>query len=200
MTRTTLPWLVRREPGVMPARRASMPVQEYIPINGDVRLETINRPGVPPHFHVHSARNSQLVLPKAPMAGMQVVQELTPMGLLPCEVFECEWFLYGREGEDAGKPFKHPQGVRCGDFERCTDDNCPCTARVLNHGKRGCDCPPGTHAENGHREGHVAPCRYCDQSYRRALNTGVRPIVMSEAVDRMHEGVDTLARILTRGL
>lgn len=171
----------------MPARRAAMPVQEYIPVNSDVQLEAINRPGLPPHFHVHSAKNTRLVIPTRPEMGMQVIQELTPMGLLPCEVFACEWFLYGREGEDENKPFKHPAGVRCGDFERCEDDNCPCPGRVLKHA-------------DGSREGHVAPCRYCDQSYRRAQTSGMTTVHISEAVDRMHEGVDALARIWTRGL
>lgn len=73
------------------------------------------------------------------------------------------------------------------DFERCEDDNCPCPGRVLKHA-------------DGSREGHVAPCRYCDQSYRRAQTSGMTTVHISEAVDRMHEGVDALARIWTRGL
>lgn len=184
MTRMTLPWLVEKGPSrLMPDSRSKMPVQEYIPVNADVRLEAINRPGVRPHFHVHSAKTTQLVIPERPNQAMQVIQELTPMGLMPCDVFQCEWFLYGREGESEGKPFRHPAGVACGDFERCSgselEENCPCPGRVLKH-------------MDGRREGHVAPCRYCDPAYRLAVHSGIRTIGVSESVDRLAIGIGTL--------
>ena len=175
-----LPWQSR----ALPALRGQMPATA-MRRHGKLSLEVVNRAGLVPHYHVHD--NVTEITPARPVAGMQVVHELTAMAPMPCEMVGCEWFLFGRAGEDEGKPFAHPQGVNCGDFDRCTDSNCPCPARVLKW-------------PDGRREGHVLPCRYCDANYRFATTTGIRAIGFGEAGDRWVEGVDTLRYILTRGL
>lgn len=134
------------------------------------------------------------IRPLSVQPGMQSVLATVPKTLASCEEFGCEWYLFGREGESEGKPFKHPQGVECGDFDRCPDPNCPCPDRVLlwpnqdEHGRRV-------------RQGHVMPSRDPElATYAHAAAGMTRKVGLDEAWYRVQEGADALRHLLTRGL
>lgn len=124
---------------------------------------------------------------------MQALTASLPMTYGSCEDFGCEWWMFGKVGFDAGQPFEHPAGVECGDFDRCTDPNCPCPSRVLQWPER---------LANGklRRYGHPMPDQDAPARYRVTTRESQRLVDFGEYVDRTHEGIDTLTRILTRGL
>ncbi len=117
---------------------------------------------------------SNLILP-----GMQEHRIRQAMRVATCEELNCEWFLYGHEGMDEGAPFRHQPGVRCGDFQRCTDPNCPCPSRLLQH---------WTPDER--------------QNIRYLLNrgSGAIPVVEDQWVQTHAEGAETIRFIRERGL
>jgi len=154
-----------------------------------------------------------IYLPTAPLPGMQAAGFHQKFRVGTCEEFECEWFLYGHDGFDHlppcdrhskretcaecdhEAPFHHPQGVRCGDFQRCTDPNCPCPSRVMVRDSRG-------------NRGHLVPdfqvtpvLSISERSDPRfAQSVASRAVDSSEWLDRLHEGTDMIQRIRTRGL
>lgn len=134
-----------------------------------------------------------LVQPIEVAPGMQVMSASLQARYADCETFGCSWFLYGKEGFDEGKPFSHPAGVECGDFDRCTDENCPCPGRVLQWPER---------LANGklRRWGHKMPDFEAPARYRVTDHQRQRLVDFSEYIDRTREGVDTIARIMTKGL
>ena len=195
MTRLILPYT---RPEILPLRRAAMPTQSAGSVlRPGYRLVPVNRPNLPPHYHITlDARieNGQLVRApedrvRRPGDGEQAMISGVPRSLLSCADAECTWYLAGHEGIDAGAPFKHPQGVECGDFVGCTDDNCPCPDRV-------------TEWPNGDTRGHIVPCPFCDDTFRFALRQFEAPkqVGISEYVDRLAEGADALITIRKRGL
>jgi hypothetical protein len=110
---------------------------------------------------------------------MQSARAAVPMRAATCEEVDCEWFLYGHEGEDEGAPFIHPAGVQCGDFKRCWHPNCPCPARARTH---------------------KVPAEQYPVLYRVATNAGVRQVTDDEWRYRVEEGFDAAHHIRTRGI
>lgn len=153
-------------------------------------------------------------LPAIPAPGMQAAGFHQQFRVGTCEEAECEWFLYGHDGVDHlppckshssretcpecdhEAPFNHPQGVQCGDFQRCTDPNCPCPDRVKAVSR--------TTGRRGHLvvDIQVMPVlsvsELADQRYPQSVRT--RPVVTDEWLTRLHEGTDTIQRLRTRGL
>lgn len=114
-----------------------------------------------------------------PIVGEQQARAAQPMRPATCEEVGCEWFLHGHEGWDEGAPFKHPAGVRCGDFARCTDPNCPCPPRARSH---------------------RVPAEQYPVLYRMATAGGVRQVVADEWRYRVAEGVDRAHELRRRGI
>ena len=115
-----------------------------------------------------------------------------------CEEARCRRFLYGEEGvydaADGKGPehYRHEAGVPC---TKCPDPACPCL--LFARYRQG---PTWAEREPWSR---VYPHRLPDEQKglkyaRRIANNpdGVREIVESEYVDRLHEGTDTIARII----
>ena len=107
-----------------------------------------------------------VVIPNRPIAGMESMGFKNPMRIGTCEEFGCEWFLYGRTGQDEGRPFAHPAGVRCGDYTRCQ----PCTnpprkgalcgaCEPCKAGTANCPCPSrlARSMANPTIRGHLVP-------------------------------------------
>lgn len=186
MTRLILPY---KRPEILPMRRAAMPTQSAGSVlRPGYRLVPINRPNLPPHYHIQLA-NAPEDRVRRPGDGEQAMLSGVPRSLRSCADAECLWYLSGAEGMDEGKPFKHPHGVECGDEVGCTDDNCPCPQRVVEW-------------PNGEARGHIGPCSFCDDTFRFALRQFQSPqlVGISEFTDRLAEGTDALIRIRTRGL
>lgn len=202
MTALILPWQ-KRGRSILPSARAALrptPVGNQARGRERYRLTPVNKPDVPPHYHVEQTQigfiEERGIDPvyrhRTPVSGQQVMTASVAKGLLPCEVVECDWFLNGKEGFDEGMPFKHPQGVECGDERGCTDDNCPCPQRVI-------EWPDGV------ASGHITACVYCDGRWKAALgrNQGpadTRRVTFDEYFYRFDEGADALVTILKHGL
>lgn len=187
MTRLILPW--NRPATVLPMRRKEMPTRgSRIPLGPGVWLLPFNRQGLPPHYHidVDKAPENRLI---QPIEGAQTVTTSVPRALITCEQLGCSWYLLGHEGEDDGAPFAHPQGVECGDFDRCPDTNCPCPRNVYSWD-----------SDTGRSHAHVAPCRFCDGTFRFATAASHRTVSFDEFFYRLDEGADALVHIRTRGL
>lgn len=108
----------------------------------------------------------EIIIPNRPIAGMENVGIHNPMRIGTCEEFGCEWFLYGRTGQDEGRPFAHPAGVRCGDFSRCQPCKSPprkgalCgTCEPCKSGTANCPCPGrlARSLTNPNIRGHLVP-------------------------------------------
>jgi len=186
MTALILPW---KRPTVLPQRRKDMPTRaDVYQLGPGVRLVPFNRAGLPPHFHIDidKAPEKQLVRLDA---AYQAVTTATPRALVTCEQYGCSWFLLGHEGEDEGAPFSHPQGVECGDFAACTHPNCPCPGRVYRW-----------QTDGGMAHAHVAPCRFCDGTFRFQTASGHKAVTFDEFFYRLDEGVDSLITIKKRGI
>lgn len=155
-----------------------------------------------------------LMVPGRPIPGMQNIGLHQPMRLGTCEEAGCEWFLNGKDGLDAGEPFSHPAGVRCGDFARCTDPNCPCPSRLV----RSSRAPrlPISRLSYPDQVGHLVPDITRETAYHYAPATGVRlasgvvtvgaltnqarTIDEGEFRDRLQEGVGRFREIQQHGL
>jgi hypothetical protein len=167
-----------------------------------------------------------IIIPQHSPDGMQTHHFHQNFRLGTCEEFGCEWFRDGREGEDGGLPFSHPQGVRCGDYSRCK----PCTngprgplcgaCGPCKAGTANCPCPSrlARSMRNPAVRGHLVPelaidgLRDVDLRHalgRQRLPAPVRelgswaqraPIRDTEWLDRLHEGTYTLDHIRTRGI
>jgi len=186
MTRIVLPY---KRPSVMPAMRKDMPTRAKVyQLGPGVRLVPFNAAGLPPHYHIDidAAPEKKLIRLDT---GFQAAMSSVPRALISCEQLGCSWFAFGKDGEDEGAPFKHPQGVECGDAERCPDPNCPCPRNVYSW-----------MSDQGRMHANVAPCRFCDGTFRFATATGVRPVSFDEYFYRLDEGVDSLITIRKRGL
>jgi hypothetical protein len=148
-----------------------------------------------------------IYLPSRPLPGMQAASVHQKFRLATCAEFECEWFLQGREGEDGGKPFTHPQGVACGDFSRCKPcatsrrsqcgacepcrlgtANCPCLGRLARS------------EQNPNVRGHLVPDERIIPVTAIAKAEGRRLVTPDEWLYRLHEGVDSLIQIREHGL
>ena len=154
---------------------------------------------------------------------------LQPMRKATCEEVFCTWHAFGHEGEDEGAPFKHPQGVQCGDFARCLPCNAPnvvVTALGVKRKKPCGQCPPckaGTAncpcADRGknHRLPNVpeyedrvlspvtrANFRPQEIRHRRTVNQRgeviAREVTGDEWKYRIQEGLDARTHILKRGI
>lgn len=124
-----------------------------------------------------------------PMRGMQAVGVTVPLQLLSCEDARCEWLEFGKEGEDEGKPFRHPAGAHCGDSVECTDDNCPCPQRLVWEERNG--QPTGM-------RGHLRPDYRNGPTWRVNAGTGLYESTESEVVDRLHDGVEVIQSVVER--
>jgi len=195
MTALILPW--NRPMSAAPQRRKDMPTRgQIINLGPGVRLLPFNTAGLPPHYHIDAdvmekgrfvpAPEKRLIRPSD---GYQAMGTAVPRALITCEQLGCSWYLFGHEGESEGAPFKHPQGVECGDFARCPDPNCPCPG----NGYRW-------QSDTGMAFAHVAPCRFCDGTFRFATSTGHKVVTFDEFFYRLDEGVDSLITIRKRGL
>jgi len=148
-----------------------------------------------------------IYLPSRPLPGMDAYGFHQSFRIGTCEEFECEWFLYGKTGEDEGAPFTHPAGVECGDFSRCqpcsTNRKRPCgTCIPCLTGTANCPCPQRLKLirESDGRRGHPVP-NYQITPVLSISDTQIsRPVVVSEFKDRLAEGVETIRFIRTRGL
>jgi len=195
MTALILPW--NRPMSVAPQRRKEMPTRgERIALGPGVWLAPFNRQGLPPHYHIDAyVMEDGKWVPTAekrlirPSEGMQAMSTAVPRALITCEQLGCSWFLFGHEGMDEGEPFKHPAGVECGDFDRCPDPNCPCPRYVYRW-----------QSDSGMAHAHVAPCRFCDGTFRFATSTGHKVVTFDEFFYRTDEGLDSLVTIRKRGL
>lgn len=182
--RFEVPWQ-RSGAGLMPVTRSGGSAL-MAPSRPDYRLQRVEEPGVPVHYHViwrtppYTLRLQQFE---------QATTASVPRGLFRCQDVDCDWFLNGHEGIDEGLPFRHPAGVECGDERGCTDPNCPCPQRVV-------EWPDGV------ASGHVRPCQFCGGRYRYHLAGAAanRAVGFDEYFQRTGEGALSLIHILTRGL
>lgn len=148
-----------------------------------------------------------------PQRGMQSVSLKVATRIGSCVDFGCEWYRDGREGLDEGLPFRHPAGVPCGDHAGCR----PCTNRggllcgrcePCKSGTANCPCPQRLAWEIDQfgrktgRRGHLMQNLDSRKpvTYRHATELGRREVVEDEWVTRLHEGTETYARLVTRGL
>lgn len=138
------------------------------------------------------ASTSDHVIPKV---LIEVPRDFQSMGvtvgrkLVSCEEAGCLWYLQGWEGEDENAPFRHPVGVECGDFDACPDPNCPCPRNLVYEVDNG--VPTG-------RVGHLVPDYDRGPTWRVNAGRGLYETTISEVVDRLHEGTDTIVRLQDR--
>lgn len=174
--------------------------------------------------------NGYLVVPQMALRPWQQrLAAAQPMRQATCEEVACEWWAFGKDGMDEGHSFRHPAGVRCGDFSRCLPCSSPIVVRTANGGtrKRLCGaCPPckaGTSncPCSGRKANHKLPAtaEYEDRVIDPVARAHFRPlpvlhrrtvvqhrevvsreIVPAEFRDRIAEGLDARNHILTRGL
>lgn len=174
--------------------------------------------------------NGYMLVPHAPPGPFeQRLTLLQPMRAATCEEVFCTWFALGHEGVDEGKPFKHPQGVRCGDYSRClacTSPEMVVTAAGARRKKPCGQCPPcksGTAncpcpaRGRSHKLPNVpeyedrvlspeSRARYRPQPirHRRAIRQGGRPAATEITGDewkfRFAEGEDARQHIRKRGI
>lgn len=150
----------------------------------------------------------RIYLPRRPLPGMDAYGFHQSFRLGTCAEFDCEWFLYGKTGEDEGKPFTHPAGVECGDTRYCK----PCVngprakqcgvCEPCRSGTANCPCPQRLKAirESDGRRGHPVPNEQVMPVLSISDAQTSRPVVVSEFTDRIAGGVDMIQRIRTRGL
>lgn len=174
--------------------------------------------------------NGYLMVPyEPPKPHEQRMTLMQPMRKATCSEVFCTWHAFGKEGEDEGAPFKHPQGVQCGDFSRClpcTSPNVYRTAAGAMRKKPCGQCPPcksGTancpcaDRAKTHKLPNVveyedrvtdpvtrAHFRPQEIRHRRVIRQG-REIVAKEVTGdewkyRIQEGLDARTHILTRGI
>lgn len=139
---------------------------------------------------------------RRPAPGMQTARVEIPQRICSCEEYGCEWFQFGRTGEDEGFPFVHPAGVRCGDMRGCT----PCASPIVQNGrKRLCGvclpCKAGTaNCPCAQRLPHRIPTEQFPLRHVYAITDSRRLVSGSEWKDRVAEGLEARHHILTRGL
>jgi hypothetical protein len=151
-----------------------------------------------------------IVIPNAPLPGMQSTGFHQKFRVGTCEEADCEWFLNGREGIDEGGRFVHPAGVQCGDTTRCQPCKSPRYSGALcgvcepcKSGTANCPCPQRVTARSmtTGRRGHMVPDFQIIPvlSYTEPFKSP-RAVGTDEWLTRLHEGTDRLTFIRTRGL
>lgn len=130
--------------------------------------------------------------PTGIQTGMQRLAIRCASKVVSCREAGCEWYLYGKVGMDEGAPFEHPAGAECGNHQQCPHPNCPCPQRLA--------WEVGPDGRLTNRRGHKV--QDTDRPPRYAISTdqGRRLVVPDEWLTRLHEGVETLQFIRTRGL
>lgn len=174
--------------------------------------------------------NGYMLVPYAPpKPHEQRMTLLQPMRAATCEEVFCTWQALGHEGMDDGLPFKHPAGVRCGDYSRCL----PCTSPEIataatgvtrkkpcgqcppcKAGTANCPCPargrthklPNTPEYEDRFTDPVARATYRPQPIRHRYNVWQGRQVVSREVTgdewkhRIAEGLEARNHILKRGI